>query len=81
MRLYVDTNHTIVELTLAVRGRRLQFIRFRELADRIDIEGIVEHKSSFWIYGDELLNDTFEQLIEKSLSRIDSILENQKGLP
>jgi len=77
----VDTNHTIVELTLAVRGRRLQFIRFRELADRIDIEGIVEHKSSFWIYGDELLNDTFEQLIEKSLSRIDSILENQKGLP
>ena len=77
----MDTNHTIVELTLAVRGRRLQFIRFRELADRIDIEGIVEHKSSFWIYGDELLNDTFEQLIEKSLSRIDSILENQKGLP
>jgi len=67
------TSFSVADLTLAVRSQRIEFDRFRLFPNKIDIEGIVRG-SSFWIYGDEILNDNLDTLINKSLSRIDSIL-------
>lgn len=64
---------SVDELAMAVRSHRLEFDRFRTFVDKLDIEGIVRGKS-FWIYADEILYDSFNDLVNKAVSRTDSTL-------